>query len=186
MRDLSAADLDWNGDSATSLDTASLIDRHSAFDGIFRSQRDLRVEGELKGNVTCDGTLFVSEGRDGRRPRSKRNTSPWPASSQRRDSLPGTAPDLAQRESARQTSRPGRWSSRKAPSTRASSKWPASSGPRRDRSAPGRRDRPVSVDTGVSRASAGRNGTTFIRRLGSPEAPWESPEEDGTSEPEAT
>ena len=43
-------------------DTASLVDRHSTFDGNFRSQRDLRVDGELKGNVTCDGTLFVSEG----------------------------------------------------------------------------------------------------------------------------
>ena len=62
MRDLSTADLDWNDDSAASFDTASLVDRHSAFDGNFRSQRDLRVEGELKGNVTCEGTLFVSEG----------------------------------------------------------------------------------------------------------------------------
>src|SRR5215218_254939 len=62
MRDLSTADLDWNDDPISSFDTASLVDRHSAFDGDFRSQRDLRVEGELKGNVICDGTLFVSEG----------------------------------------------------------------------------------------------------------------------------
>ena len=62
MRDLTTADLDWNDESAASFDTASLVDRHSAFDGNFRSQRDLRVEGELKGNVLCEGTLFVSEG----------------------------------------------------------------------------------------------------------------------------
>src|SRR5918997_3392669 len=62
MRDLSTADLEWNDDSVASFETASLVDRHSAFDGIFRSQRDLRVEGELKGNVACEGTLFVSEG----------------------------------------------------------------------------------------------------------------------------
>ena len=62
MRDLSTTDLDWNDQSAASFDTASLVDRHSTFDGNFRSQRDLRVEGELKGNVTCEGTLFVSEG----------------------------------------------------------------------------------------------------------------------------
>src|SRR5215208_4301441 len=62
MRDLSTADLDWNDESAASFGTASLVDRHSAFDGNFRSQRDLRVEGELKGTVTCEGTLFISEG----------------------------------------------------------------------------------------------------------------------------
>ena len=63
MRDLTTADLDWVDESITSVDTASLVDRHSTFDGNFRSQRDLRVDGELKGNVACDGTLFVSEGR---------------------------------------------------------------------------------------------------------------------------
>jgi cytoskeletal protein CcmA (bactofilin family) len=62
MRDLSMADPDWTDDPISSFDTASLVDRHSTFDGDFRSQRDLRVEGELKGNVTCEGTLFVSEG----------------------------------------------------------------------------------------------------------------------------
>ena len=62
MRDLSTSDLDWNSDADGSFETASLVDRHSAFDGTFRSQRDIRVEGELKGTVTCEGTLFVAEG----------------------------------------------------------------------------------------------------------------------------
>lgn len=62
MRDLSTADFDWNGDPSANYEAASLVDRHSSFEGNFRSQRDLRVEGEVKGSVSCDGTLFVAEG----------------------------------------------------------------------------------------------------------------------------
>jgi cytoskeletal protein CcmA (bactofilin family) len=40
----------------------SLIDRSSAFDGVLRTARNLRVEGQTKGEVYCDGTLFVDEG----------------------------------------------------------------------------------------------------------------------------
>ena len=43
-------------------DPFSLIDRNSSFDGTFRSERDLRIEGEAKGTVECRGTLFVAEG----------------------------------------------------------------------------------------------------------------------------
>ena len=43
-------------------DTFSVIDRHSAFDGTFRSNRDLRIDGEVKGTIECQGTLFVAEG----------------------------------------------------------------------------------------------------------------------------
>lgn len=62
MRDLSAGDFDWDNDPAVSIEAASLIDRHSVFDGIFQSQKDLRVEGNVKGTISCDGTLFVAEG----------------------------------------------------------------------------------------------------------------------------
>src|SRR4051795_10597382 len=62
MRDLSSAEMDWNDDPAIQFEAASLVDRHSSFEGDFRTQRDLRVEGALKGNVACDGTLFVAEG----------------------------------------------------------------------------------------------------------------------------
>ena len=62
MRELSATGLEWNADADGTFETASLIDRHSAFDGTFRSHRDIRVEGELKGTVSCEGTLFVAEG----------------------------------------------------------------------------------------------------------------------------
>ena len=40
----------------------SVIDRFSNFDGTFRAERDLRIEGEVKGTITCDGHLFVAEG----------------------------------------------------------------------------------------------------------------------------
>jgi len=63
MRDPSVARLDdWDDEAPVSFEAVSLVDRHSAFDGNLRSQRDLRVEGELKGTVSCDGTLFVAEG----------------------------------------------------------------------------------------------------------------------------
>ena len=40
----------------------SLIDRSSAFDGVLRTARNLRVEGQAKGEVYCDGTLYIEEG----------------------------------------------------------------------------------------------------------------------------
>lgn len=43
-------------------DTFSVVDRHSAFDGTFRADRDLRIEGEVKGTIECQGTLFVAQG----------------------------------------------------------------------------------------------------------------------------
>lgn len=52
-----------NGSDETVLeDSYSVIDRHSNFDGTFRSSRDLRIEGEVKGTIECQGTLFVAEG----------------------------------------------------------------------------------------------------------------------------
>lgn len=43
-------------------DSYSLIDRFSNFDGTFRSNRDLRIDGEVKGTIECQGTLFVAQG----------------------------------------------------------------------------------------------------------------------------
>ncbi len=43
-------------------DAFSVIDRHSSFDGTFRSDRDVRIEGEVKGTIECRGTLFVAQG----------------------------------------------------------------------------------------------------------------------------
>ncbi len=43
-------------------DSFSVIDRYSRFDGDFVAERDLRVEGNVKGSIECHGTLFVAEG----------------------------------------------------------------------------------------------------------------------------
>jgi cytoskeletal protein CcmA (bactofilin family) len=40
----------------------SVIDRHSVFDGTFQANRDLRIDGEVKGTIECQGTLFVAQG----------------------------------------------------------------------------------------------------------------------------
>jgi cytoskeletal protein CcmA (bactofilin family) len=180
MRDLSTVDLDWVDDSVATFDNASLVDRHSTFDGNFRSQRDLRVDGELKGNVTCEGTLFISEGatiaatveaehitvagelRGEIRCRGRFQILP----SGRVRATVATG-SLVIQEGAiyegqlemagieRSTLRPIR-----ARSSVAS----------------------VGSDPGPSERQPG-NGTTYIRRLGSPEAPWESPEGDVNDHP---
>ena len=180
MRDLTTTDHDWNDDSVASFDTASLVDRHSAFDGNFRSQRDLRVEGELKGNVTCEGTLFVSEGATIAATveaehvtvageltgeiRCRGRLQILPSGRVRATVSTGSlviqegAIYEGQLEMAgieRSTLRPIR--ARSSISTVSSDPGPAERQP--------------------------ANGTTYIRRLGSPEAPWESPEGDSDSHP---
>jgi cytoskeletal protein CcmA (bactofilin family) len=180
MRDLSMADSDWSDDPVTSFDTASLVDRHSAFDGTFRSQRDLRVEGELKGNVTCEGTLFVSEGATiaaiveaehitvagelTGEIRCRGRLQILPSGKVRANVATGSlviqegAIYEGQLEMAgieRSTLRP----------IRARSSIASSSG-----------------DPGAEERQPG-NGTTYIRRLGSPEAPWESAEGENNIRP---
>jgi cytoskeletal protein CcmA (bactofilin family) len=39
----------------------SLIDRNSNFNGVFRTSRDLYVEGEYEGEIYCEGTLTIAE-----------------------------------------------------------------------------------------------------------------------------
>lgn len=43
-------------------ESMSVIDKFSKFDGTFTSSRDMRVEGDVKGTITCQGTLHVAEG----------------------------------------------------------------------------------------------------------------------------
>ena len=40
----------------------SIIDRSSAFDGVLRTSRNLRIEGQAKGELHCEGTLYIEEG----------------------------------------------------------------------------------------------------------------------------
>lgn len=178
MRDLTA-DLDWNDAASVGFEAASLVDRHSAFEGNFRSQRDLRIEGELKGSISCDGTLFIAEGAivsatieaehidvagdvNGEiRCRGRLQILP---SGRIRASVSTSA--LVIQEGAifeGQLEMAGM----ERPGLR----------PLRGRPPLG----PVSVDSGVSERQTG-TGTTFIRRLGSPEAAWESNGE--STEPE--
>jgi cytoskeletal protein CcmA (bactofilin family) len=52
------------GVSDEAIEAVSLIDRFSSFDGTYRSEKDLRIEGEVKGTIECQGTLFVAQGAD--------------------------------------------------------------------------------------------------------------------------
>jgi cytoskeletal protein CcmA (bactofilin family) len=178
MREHTGAEFDWDNESAMSFETASLIDRHSAVDGVFRSQRDLRVEGDLKGTVSCDGTLFVAEGAtvaaqvDAEHITVAGDLSGEIRCRGRFQILPSgrvratvsTASLVIQEGAVYEGQLEMAGIERPAPR------------PLRVRSATS----PVSIDAGsTDRQSA--TGTTFIRRLGTPEAPWEaSPTAEGT------
>jgi cytoskeletal protein CcmA (bactofilin family) len=60
----SADNADYGQDTATEQEESSysVIDRHSIFDGTFQANRNLRIEGEVKGTIECRGTLFVAQG----------------------------------------------------------------------------------------------------------------------------
>ena len=137
MRDLSTDELDWTSESIGSFEAASVIDRHTAVEGIVRSQRDLRVEGDLKGTVTCEGTLFVAEG-----------ATVTASIDAEHVTVAGDVSGEVRCRGRLQILPSGRLRAR-----------PASS--------------PVSLDTSGSERPA-NGGTTFIRRLGSPESPWEA------------
>ena len=175
MRDLSTTDLDWNPDAEGSFESASLVDRHSAFDGTFRSQRDFRVEGEFKGTVSCEGTLFIAEGASVTASVDAEHVS--------------VAGDLSGEVRCR-----GRLHI--MPSGRVRAKVSTASlviqegalyegqlemaGVERTSPRPLRARgavTPLGLDAPSGDRSSG-NGTTYIRRLGSPEAAWESASSD--------
>lgn len=65
MRTYDAASYASPGDYDTNTgqdESVSVFDRYSSFDGTFNLTRDLRVEGQVKGTITCQGTFFVAEG----------------------------------------------------------------------------------------------------------------------------
>lgn len=57
-----SSEMDSTGQMDQTDTSYSLIDRHSVFDGTFRAQRNLRIEGEVKGTIECKGMLFVAQG----------------------------------------------------------------------------------------------------------------------------
>jgi cytoskeletal protein CcmA (bactofilin family) len=177
MRDLSTADLDWDNESVASFEAVSLIDRHSAFDGDFRAQRDLRVEGEVKGTVTCDGTLFIAEGaKVGATVDAEHITVAGDLSGEircrgRLQILPSgrvranvTTGSLVIQEGAIYEGQLEMAGIELSAPRALRVRQPLN---------------PVTIDPGSGDRQAG-NGTTFIRRLGSPEAPWESPAEESS------
>ncbi len=48
--------------NAAGAETRSIVDRHSLFNGTFRSARDLRVEGTVEGEIACEGMLVIAQG----------------------------------------------------------------------------------------------------------------------------
>ncbi|HLI52532.1 MAG TPA: polymer-forming cytoskeletal protein [Thermomicrobiaceae bacterium] len=42
----------------------SLIDRHTGIEGTVTSERDLRIEGKLRGELRCQGLVQIAEGAD--------------------------------------------------------------------------------------------------------------------------
>ena len=171
MRDLSRTDLEWNEDHIADFDAASFVDKHSAVDGTFRSQRDLRVEGEFKGSVSCDGTLFIAEGATVAATIDAEHVT--------------VAGDMTGEVHCRgrlQILPSGRVRARVSTASLVIQEGAVyegqlemvgleRSGPRPLR--PKATNQPTGIDaSGQDRASG--SGTTFIRRLGAPEAPWES------------
>lgn len=188
MRDLTAVDFDWNEDTSAGFEAASIVDRGSSFEGTFRSQKDLRVEGELKGTIVCDGTLFVAEGAmvsatiDAEhvtvagdvlgevRCRGRLQILP----SGRVRARVATASLVIQEGAIYEGELDMAGMERAAPR------------PLRTRPAPP----PVSIEA-VAADRQGSSGSTYIRRLGSPETAWESneagsPEEGEVAEAPAT
>jgi cytoskeletal protein CcmA (bactofilin family) len=171
MRDLSSSDIEWNPDTDVSFETASLVDRHSAFDGTFRSKRDIRVEGDLKGTVSCEGTLFVAEG-----------ASVTASVDAEHVSVAGDLSGEIRCRGRLHIMPSGRVHARVATASLVIQEGALYEGQLEmagvERTPPKPlRARAAVTPLGIDAASGERhpgNGKTFIRRLGSPEAAWES------------
>ena len=187
---LSADERDLDGLNG---DTFSVIDRHSNFDGTFRSDRDLRVEGVVQGTIECQGTLFVAQGANVTakveaenitvagdlngdiRCRGRLQIMP----SGRVRGKVGTETLIinegAYYEGQLEMASPeSRQLGRTPPRTLGSGAYASPT--------------PLTATAGEARAAAGGEpggaSTTFIRRLGGPETPWDNRPEDETDEPE--
>jgi cytoskeletal protein CcmA (bactofilin family) len=179
MRDLTAVDFDWNDDTAAGFEAASVVDRSSSFEGTFRSQKDLRVEGELKGTIACDGTLFVAEGAVVSATIDAEHVT-----------VAGDVHGEVRCRGRLQILPSGRVRARVATGSLVIQEGAIYEGelemagleraaprPLRSRSAPP----PVSIEAAAADRQ-GSNGSTFIRRLGSPETAWESNEADSPAD----
>ena len=170
-------------------ESISVIDRFSNFDGTFHSTRDLRIEGQVKGTIDCQGTLFVAQGANVTakveaenitvagdlngdiRCRGRLQIMP---SGRLRGKV--TTETLVINEGAFYEGQLEMSSmaleSRPVNGPRP---LPPVSSPPTNGEPRGARGEP---STGSSAANA--NSTTFIRRFGGPETPWEAPAEEET------
>lgn len=173
------------GSPAAETDTFSVIDRNSIFDGTFQTTRDLRVEGEVKGTIDCKGTLFVASGATvgakveadnvtvagdlNGEVRCRGRLQIMPSGKVRGKVITQT---LVINEGALYEGQ-----LEMTPPEKRASSIPTAARP----NAPTEQKPPVAISTAASRAAAtDPSGSTFIRRLGGPEQPWES-----GNEPEA-
>jgi cytoskeletal protein CcmA (bactofilin family) len=169
-------------DETAGTDTFSVIDRNSIFDGTFQTTRDLRVEGEVKGTIECKGTLFVATGATvGAKVEADNVTVAGDLNGEVRcrGRLQIMPSGKVRGKVVTQTLviNEGALYEGQLEMT-AAEKHVATASPRPV--APTETKPPVAISTAASRAAATDGpGSTFIRRLGGPETPWESrsPEE---------
>ena len=183
MRDLTAVDFDWNDDSSAGFEAASLVDRGSSFEGTFRSEKDLRVEGALTGTIVCQGTLFVAEGATVSATIDAEHVT-----------VAGDVQGEVRCRGRLQILPSGRVRARVATGALVIQEGAIYEGELDmsglDRAAPRPlRTRSASPPTSLEAVAAerqGSGGSTYIRRLGSPETAWASGESDSEAEAESS
>jgi cytoskeletal protein CcmA (bactofilin family) len=157
-------------DDDLSGDPFSLVDRHSTFEGTFRSERDLRVEGTAKGAIECRGTVFVAEGATVDATIDAEHVT-----------VAGEVTGEIRCRGRLQLMPSARVRGRIATQTlvinegavyEGQLEMSAAEGTLRPR---GHGNAPVPI----SAAAEGRSSTTFIRRLGGPETAWDDAAEEG-------
>lgn len=167
------------GDDHAATDAFSLIDRDSSFDGTWRSERDLRIEGEAKGTIECRGTLFVADG-------AVVHATVEAEGVVVAGELTGEIRCRGRLQLMPSGRVRGKVSTRglvinEGAIYEGQLEMPAGDGEGRSSQAT------FNAPVPISAAGEGRGGaTTFIRRLGGPETPWDDAEAEGTTEREAT
>ncbi|MBA3413605.1 MAG: polymer-forming cytoskeletal protein [Chloroflexia bacterium] len=172
------------GDEFAEGDAFSLIDRNSSFDGVFKSDRDVRIEGEAKGTVECQGTLFVAEGGVVTATVLAENVT-----------VAGELTGEVRCRGRLQVMPSGRLRGKVATRTLVVNEGAIYEGQLEMAAIdePARQGRPTSIaPVPIAAASEGRgaggnggNATTFIRRMGGPETPWDAGNEGAPTEGEA-
>jgi len=183
MRMSQTSDNVYGGSPADDDDTFSVIDRNSVFDGTFQTTRNLKVEGEVKGTIECKGTLFVASGATvaakveadnvtvagdlNGEVRCRGRLQIMPSGKVRGKVNTQT---LVINEGALYEGQLEMSPSDAAAAAAASMPRPL---PQTEQKPP------VAISTAASRAAASDPASsTFIRRLGGPETPWDGREED--------